>query len=254
MKCQYCGSEIAEGTRICNVCGSPVVLSQETFYASKDASAYNQQNAPDYSAQQNYSGSQNNDFYQPQNHIQNYGQQFNQPMGGNEVQGIPNVPQGNDFNQQQMFSGVQPPLQNSFGQPLIPVQPNLTKKEFINLPNLAAVKKDIKGVAIFGYICVAATIIFNLAMSNMGGLLDAAVLLALSLGIHLKYSRGCAIALTVYSIINMIVCIVVLGSPNGWLILAVGLGAMKATSYFNKYWQSYITTGGIPPVLPKHKK
>ena len=252
MKCQYCGSEIPNNTSICNVCGSPVEVPQGNAYAN-GSDPYGQQTAQNYIPQQNFNGGQNNNFYQPQNPVQNYGQQFNQPMGGNDVQGIPNVPQGNNFNQQQMFPGVQQPMQNNFGQPLIPVQPNLTKKEFIKLPNLLTIKRDIKGAAIFGYVCAAATMIFNLAMDNPGGLIDAVILLALSLGIHFKYSRGCAIGLTVYSIINMIVCIVAFGRPNGWLILAVGLGAMKATSNFNKYWKSYITTGGIPPVLPKGK-
>ena len=256
MKCQYCGSELPNGTKICSVCGSPVEAVGGTIYAGGNDAA---DNAPYMNTvpQPSYGNGQgNNNFYQPQNSIPDYNQQqFNQPMGN--IPQMQNAPQMNNYNytgQPQMVQNGQMPFQNDFGQqPLIPLQPNMTKRQLLNLPNLAKIKKDINGVAVLGYICVFATIAYNLFMAeNPAGLIDAAILLGLTLGIQLKCSRVCAIALLVYSIINFAICVAA-GSANGFLIVLVGAYAVKATSDFNKYWKSYKNTGGIPPVISNRK-
>lgn len=247
MKCQYCGFDLPNGTRVCSVCGSPVPISQGTVLADSEDLTYNQSYVPNSPPQQNYNNAPNNNFYQPQNPDPNFGQQFNQPNGNfnppmNDVPPIPNAFPDNNFNQ---------PLSDPNGQPLIPCAPNLTKEQFVQLPMFDKINKSIKSSAITGYVCAGITAVFNLVLGNPSGLIDVAILLGLSLGIHFKKSFACAVAILVYSIINIIVCLVLLGRTGGILILFVGIYSVKATSQLNKLWKSYITTGGIPPVIQK---
>ena len=81
MKCQYCGFDLPNGTRVCSVCGSPVPISQGTVLADSEDLTYNQSYVPNSPPQQNYNNAPNNNFYQPQNPDPNFGQQFNQPNG-----------------------------------------------------------------------------------------------------------------------------------------------------------------------------
>lgn len=244
MKCEYCGCDLPNGSKICGVCGSPVQISQGTIIADSDDSAYNQSYVSNSPSPQSYDNVPNNDFYQPQPPYSNFDGQFNQPNENfgqpmNDIPPMPNAFPDNNFNQ---------PLIDSNGQPLIPCAPNLTKEQFVQLPMFDKINKSIKSSAITGYVCAGITAVFNLVLGNPSGLIDAAILLGLSLGIHFKKSFACAVAILVYSIINIIVCLVLFGKTGGILILFVGIYSVKATSELNKLWKSYITTGGIPPV------
>ena len=268
MKCEYCGSEISSDTRICKVCGSPVSMSGATIYAGSEnfqnpsPSLSLQKNAEPSVSAQNYSVAQNNVFQPQQNPAQNFSQQqFNQtPVnGGFDVQPVaPNLQQTNNFNQQpQQFQngqqggfGQQPIPGGGYNQPILPVQPNLTKKDFAQIPQLADWKKNFKITYIVGYICAGLMLISTFIVGPYA-LIDLAIVLGTTLGIHLKYSYGCAIGLLVYAIINTILGIVMTGSFSGWLILATAICAVRYMSAFEKYWKDYQSTGSVPTVIPK---
>ena len=138
------------------------------------------------------------------------------------------------------------------GQPYAPgagyASPNLTKKEFLKHPNLKTCKGGILSAAVFAYICAVISLIYNFFISGGGftTLIDFAIMVGLGLGIQLAQSRACAIVLLVYSIINMIISIVILGQAGGYLILIVAIDAVIFTFRFQKAWKEYQSTGVIP--------
>lgn len=140
------------------------------------------------------------------------------------------------------------------GQPYAPgagyASPNLTKKEFLKHPNLKTCKGGILSAAIFAYICAVLSLIVNVLLSEEGftftSIIDCVILVGLGLGIQLAQSRACAVVLLVYSIINMIISIVILGQAGGYLILIVAIDAVIFTFRFQKAWKEYQNTGVIP--------
>ena len=238
MKCQYCGSDLPENAKICTVCGAVASGSSDTIYA----------NGSDNDFGQSFSNQQNNFGQQPFPSQQNdFGQQpFPNQQNNFGQQPFPN--QQNDFGQQSF-----PNQQNGFGQQMVSVQPNLTKKQLADVPALAAWKKNFKVTYIIGYVC-SALMLIGLYTVGTAALIDVGILLGTTLGVHLKYSKGCAVAMLVYSIINMIIGLVSNGMLSGWLILATAICAVKFTFEFDKYWKSYMSTGTVPFVVPKGRR
>ena len=74
----------------------------------------------------------------------------------------------------------------------------------------------------------------------------AILFVGLGLGIHLGQSRVCAILLTVYGGLNMIVSIMEKGRFGGWLFLLVGIDGIIYTFKFHKAWKQYKNTGIVP--------
>lgn len=115
-----------------------------------------------------------------------------------------------------------------------------TKKEFIDLPENAKLKKELKTSGIICYICAGITLVMGLLVSgNYYIILDVALLVGLGLGIHLKQSKACAIALAIYGVISMVVGLVVNGQPSGWLILLAGVYAVIYAFKLDKAWKQY---------------
>lgn len=114
-----------------------------------------------------------------------------------------------------------------------------TKKEFIQLPENAKLKKELKTSGILCYVCAGITLVMGLLGENYYIILDVALLVGLGLGIHLKQSKGCAIALAIYAVINMIVGLSVNGQPSGWLILLAGVYAVIYSVKLDKAWKQY---------------
>ena len=275
MRCQHCGSEVQENTRFCAVCGSPVSLSENTVYAAVEntsggVSSINLQKDAEPAPQQQFNQALNQGFnvppaipqMQPAN---NFNQQFQggqqnnfgqQPIQNNFGQQPYQSGQKNDFGQQpflnnQQSNFAQQPYQN--GQPMTFVEPNLTKEQFANAPQLAGWRRNFKTTYIIGYVC-SALMLIGLFSVGAAALIDVAIVLGTNIGVHLKRSRGCAIGMLVYAIINTIIGIVSSGMLSGWLILATAICAVKMTYDFEKFWQSYQTTGFVPTILPNGRR
>lgn len=93
----------------------------------------------------------------------------------------------------------------------------------------APLKKSIKTWSIVAYVLVGLNAVIALLV-NPWMLLDTVLLLGLTLGVHLNKSKGCAIALLVYTIINAVIGVISSGSVSGWwwIVLAVSyLGTIK---------------------------
>lgn len=58
------------------------------------------------------------------------------------------------------------------------------------------------------------------------GLIDSVVFLALTLGMHLGKSKGCAIGMLVYAIFTVIAGLVAYGTFGGWLWIIAGVNAL----------------------------
>ena len=116
-----------------------------------------------------------------------------------------------------------------------------TKREFLDLPENVQLKKTIKTSAITLYVCAAITGLAGFLVLDSGALvlLDVAIMFGLGLGIHLKQSKGCAIALLIYSVVSSILTVVSTGKVIGWLVIMAGIYAVSATFKLDKQWKQY---------------
>ena len=77
-------------------------------------------------------------------------------------------------------------------------------------------------------------------------MIDAVIILAMGLGIHLKQSRACAIILGVYAVISVIVTLVSTGKFSGYLLIAAGAYAISSTFQLKKRWEEYQANSPYP--------
>ena len=97
----------------------------------------------------------------------------------------------------------------------------VTKKEYLRKYAGEEFDGNLKMLGILGYVMLLPIVLS--AFSNPVVLLDAGILLALTLGMHLGRNKLCAIGMAVYSLIN---CLLSLGGSGmltgwGWVILGV---------------------------------
>lgn len=123
--------------------------------------------------------------------------------------------------------------------PVSTVEKVATKKEFLKLPENKKYRKEINGAAIICYICAGITLLASLATGSFSSIIDVIILLGLGLGIHLAQSKVCAIILTIYGAINMIIITAANGSLGGWLPLVAGIFALVYTIKLSKAWKAY---------------
>lgn len=126
-------------------------------------------------------------------------------------------------------------------------EPGLGRMAFYKHPNVSSLRKQLAGCGIAMYILAA----INCAFYAVTGSIILAAIMAilfvgLGLGIHLGQSRVCAILLTVYGGLNMIVSIMEKGRFGGWLFLLVGIDGIIYTFKFHKAWKQYKNTGIVP--------
>ncbi len=250
MKCQYCGSEIESTVvGVCSVCGSPLQsFTQGTIYANNTDSS---------SSQAMNSGAFNAAYGQPVQ-VQNYSQQYPQPQMNNQQQNVQpqmmnnqqqypqQMAQAQMNNPQQMYQGVnQPGLGNVF------TQPNISKKDFINLPELGDWKKNFKETMILSYVIIAINMIIA-AIYNPVGAVVILVFLGLILGIHLGLNKPCAIILLVLSIINLILNMIS-GVSAGYVLVAIGGWSVKLLFDLDKLWKEFQSTGVVPTYVLRRK-
>ena len=127
-----------------------------------------------------------------------------------------------------------PVFESQPAQPRQILPPDITKKEYLKTYAGAEFQRQLKGAAIMGYVC--AGINGALGLLNPLALVDALILLSLTLGMHLGKSKGCAIAILVFSIISMILGLLSTGQIGGWLVLLCGIYGVVI---FNKADKKY---------------
>lgn len=103
----------------------------------------------------------------------------------------------------------------------------ITKKEYFEKYAGESFYRDIKIAAIVAYICAGINAVIAIALNPLA-LLDSVILVALALGLHLKKSKACAIAITVYAAFVMVLGLVTSGSVSGWMWLVVGVISLIA--------------------------
>lgn len=131
-------------------------------------------------------------------------------------------------------------------------QPGMSKKEFYKHPNLSSVKKQIDGCGIVMYaLAIINAVIYAIAGDILSAVVSLILMLGLGLGIHLAKSRVCAILLTVYGAVNVIVVFISTGRFSGWLFLLIGVYAIIYTFKFQKAWKQYKNTGIVPLIAGK---
>ena len=122
----------------------------------------------------------------------------------------------------------------------------LSKAAFLKTYSVG--RRNCIAAAIVGYICAGATTI--VALTNLieyigvYALLDAMILLTLSLLVHLLRSRIAAVLLLIYAIYNVGAMLFQTGEFSGWLALVAGVTAVIGTFQCAKEWKEYQPRSG----------
>lgn len=185
----------------------------------------------------------NNEFDQNQLQQDKNPQYQNQPYPQPQYQGQPY--------QQPQYQGQpyqQPGYQPFNPQPVdgyksIPYGQMVPKGEYRRHYTPNSFRKQIRTCCILGYVFAGINLLMGIFVDPFM-LIDVVIQLGLLLGIHLGKSKGAAIGMIVYSVINMILMLVQ-GTFGGWLWLMLGIGL---TVMINKVDQHYkeVTTGRYP--------
>ena len=119
----------------------------------------------------------------------------------------------------------------------IPVGQLVSKSDFRKNYAPAKFYKELKIISIIAYVLVGINVL--LAFVNPYILIDVALILGLTLGMHLGKSKGCAIGLLVYSCINTLLTLAG-GQLGGWWWILMSAYAIKIFADVDKqYKQTY---------------
>ena len=117
----------------------------------------------------------------------------------------------------------------------------LDRKTFLKKYSLG--NKECTAAAILGYISAGITTIIALTgisdYFNIYSLVDVAIVLTLSLLIHLLRSRVASIILLVYAIASTMTMLVNTGTFGGWMGLLAGISAVVGSFQCVKEWKTY---------------
>lgn len=133
-------------------------------------------------------------------------------------------------------SAYQPPVTNGYGQ--IPVD----KKTYIKTRLSADRVKEIRNIAIFGYVLVGIQILMGIFLTYTS-FIDALICTSMLLGFHLGRSKGWGIAILVYGVISMIIMLASTGTIGGWAWIIVGICAINVFKKIDKEYTGAMTGG-----------
>ena len=125
----------------------------------------------------------------------------------------------------------------------------LSKNQFYMVHANKRDKGNIRAAAILGYICAAATLLLGLLMQNYFIIIDVALILGFSLGVHIGKSRACAVLLLIYAIISLIISLITTGQITGWWLIIVGVCGIMGTFNFYKDYRNYLATFDQQPMI-----
>ena len=186
-----------------------------------------------------------NNFNQNDNQ-QMYGQPsvYNQQTAYNQQPYAQQQPMYN----QQSYAGQQYNYQQPmYNQQIANSQNLISRKEFVNLPQLHNIKTQIISSVVTLYICIALNVIliFTGYLSTVG-LFDVAIMLISAIGIQITYNKAFGIIMLAYSIINVLIFLFVYGQLGGYLILVAGIIGFISTYKFDKAYNEYRYSGKLP--------
>ncbi len=115
-----------------------------------------------------------------------------------------------------------------------PVIEYVSKKEYLQKHASEEFYKNIKTCAIASYVMIGFNVLRLFASPRV--ILDIALLLGLTFGVHLKKSKVCAILLLLYGIINLIIMSIGAGRLAGWMWILIPVIYLQ---YFNKAEKEY---------------
>ncbi len=141
------------------------------------------------------------------------------------------------------------------GSPYAPAQPPagqfISKRDYFMqyVPHFA---KEVRNVAILCYVCAGLNALLSIFL-NPVGLIDSLLLLGLALGMHLGKSKVCAILILVLACVEMLIGIILVGSPGGVLWLIAGIWAVVIFNRADKQYKNYQLSSAqynVPPQNP----
>ena len=135
--------------------------------------------------------------------------------------------------------------QNDFGSRRIPA--GCTLKEYRKNYASAPMKKNIKSLSIVAYVLVGLNVVIAFVGSPLV-LLDCALLLGLTLGVHLGKNKGCAVALLVYTIINAIVSLITAGTVGGWWWIFLAISYLNTFKKIDAEYKAEMAKSNQPSI------
>lgn len=115
-----------------------------------------------------------------------------------------------------------------------------SRKDFIEKYADPSLKKNITSIAILCYICAGATFVAS-CLANPWGIIDALVLAAFALGMHLAKSKACAISILILSIVEVVLSLAAAGSFPFWWLVA-GISAVVVFAKIEKQYEEFLTS------------
>ena len=149
--------------------------------------------------------------------------------------------QFNGFNPQQNTE----PGRDAEGYKLLPEGVMVTKAEYRKEYAPAQLYKSIRGMCIALYIFLGLSAVLSFLV-NPFALVEIAVVIGLTLGVHLVKSKGCVIAILVYSCISCVVGIVTSGTPSALLWIALSISMLMSINKVDKHYNEVMARRSIP--------
>lgn len=123
----------------------------------------------------------------------------------------------------------------------------MTRREFLKTPQMKKTRANIIACATLGYAVAVGSAIVNIIQSrNYNVILDAVLIIVMSLLIHLLQSRVAAIILAAYAVLNIVVMYMMTGKPGGIIVLVIAIYAIISTFTFQKAWKNYKNSEAVP--------
>ena len=110
----------------------------------------------------------------------------------------------------------------------------VSKEEFIK--NHASLNKTIKVVAIISYVLIGLNALAILL--NFFVVIDIAILLGCTLGVHLKKKKGFVVGILVYGIFSVIAGLLTSAGPTGWMWIVFAIIYLTQFSKAEKEYQA----------------
>lgn len=124
----------------------------------------------------------------------------------------------------------------------------VSKKEFIKKYGSEKLRKNINSMSIVCYILAAISVGFGVTSTgDFWSLIDVAILVGLTLGMHLGKSKACAILLLIVSIIECILTSIMLGRPAGWWWIIASASALSSFVKLDKEYNLFLLEGSQIP-------
>ena len=126
-----------------------------------------------------------------------------------------------------------------------------SRKDFIEKYADPSLKKNIASIAILCYVCAGATFVAS-CLANPWGIIDALVLAAFALGMHLAKSKACAISILILSIVEVVLSLAAAGSfPLWWLV--AGISAVVIFAKIEKQYKAFLSSEDAGRRRPPNK-